>query len=441
MLKTTIRPSENSELKLGWVGTDDAWSEISGGAPKYDVDLKQNTFTGQYHLTNDEQSWLDLHVNTSFNGARLDQAVIASGDATSYDLDTYGVDVWNTSRFDTGMLSHQLTYGGDWLRDHVVTTTPAGDSDLFTPSGTRRIWGAYIQDKVNYDWLEVIGGLRYDSFELKGNDTTNSGDRLSPRVSVGLSPFESEALKGLQFYGTYAEGYRAPTTSEALISGIHPFPPFPFLPNPDLKPETAKTWEFGVNYQRDGVFTADDSLRLKAAYFNNDVDDYIDFVSVTTGPACGPPWGCFQNQNFANAKIDGFEFESIYDAAWGYAGLSAAITKGHKIDHDGVRSDLESVPSSQVTAQLGLRFLEDRLTVGGEVQYNGKPKGNDLADDYTLVNAFATYQATENFKLDLRVDNLFDTKYATALNAAFTDPVIYDPGITLKLAATMRFGG
>jgi hemoglobin/transferrin/lactoferrin receptor protein len=441
MLKTTIRPSENSELKLGWVGTDDAWSELSGGAPKYDVDLKQNTFTGQYHLTDDEQSWLDLHVNTSFNGARLDQAAIASGDATSYDLDTYGVDVWNTSRFDTGMLSHQLTYGGDWLRDHVVTTTPTGDSDLFTPSGTRRIWGAYIQDKVNYDWLEVIGGLRYDSFDLKGNDTTNSGDRLSPRVSVGVSPFESEALKGLQFYGTYAEGYRAPTTSEALISGIHPFPPFPFLPNPDLKPETAKTWEFGVNYQRDGVLAADDSLRLKAAYFNNDVDDYIDFVSVTTGPACGPPWGCFQNQNFASAKIDGFEFESIYDAAWGYAGLSAAITKGHKIDHDGVRSDLESVPSSQVTAQLGLRFLEDRLTVGGEVQYNGKPKGNDLADDYTLVNAFATYQATENFKLDLRVDNLFDTKYATALNAAFTDPVIYDPGITLKLAATMRFGG
>ena len=75
------------------------------------------------------------------------------------------------------------------------------------------------------------------------------------------------------------------------------------------------------------------------------------------------------------------------------------------------------------------------------MQYNGKPKGNDLAEDYTLVNAFATYQANDNLKFDFRVDNLFDTKYATALNAAYTDPVIYDPGITLKLAATMRFGG
>lgn len=441
MLKSTIRPSENSELKLGWVGTNDGWSEISRGVPTYDVDLRQNTLTGQYHLTDDEQKWLDLHINTSFNGARLDQKAIATGATTSYDLDTYGIDLWNTSRFDTGMLAHELTYGGDWLRDHVVTTTPTGGSDLFTPSGKRQIWGAYVQDKVNYDWLEIIGGLRYDNFELKGNGTDNSGDRLSPRISIGVSPFDSEALAGLQFYGTYAEGYRAPTTSEALISGIHPFPPFPFLPNPDLKPETAKTWEFGVNYRHDGVFAADDSLRLKAAYFNNDVEDYISFVAVNTGPMCGPPWGCYQNQNFARAKIDGFEFESVYAAAWGYAGLSAAVTNGHTIDKTGVREDLLSVPSSQITAQLGLRFLEDRLTVGGEIQYNGKPKGNALAEDYTLVNAFASYKANDNVKFDFRVDNLFDTKYATALNAAFTNPVIYDPGITLKLAATVRFGG
>lgn len=27
------------------------------------------------------------------------------------------------------------------------------------------------------------------------------------------------------------------------------------------------------------------------------------------------------------------------------------------------------------------------------MQYNGKPKGNSVAKDYTLVNAFASYQA------------------------------------------------
>jgi len=56
------------------------------------------------------------------------------------------------------------------------------------------------------------------------------------------------------------------------------------------------------------------------------------------------------------------------------------------------------------------------------------------------LNAFASYQATDNFKVDFSADNLFDVKYANPLNASTTS-VVYEPGITLKLAATMRFGG
>ncbi|MER9694947.1 TonB-dependent receptor [Mesorhizobium sp. M0179] len=129
----------------------------------------------------------------------------------------------------------------------------------------------------------------------------------------------------------------------------------------------------------------------------------------------------------AQAKINGFELESVYDAAWGYAGLSASITNGHTISDEGERADLATIPSSQVTGQLGFRFLQDKLTVGGEVQYNGKPKGNPVAKDYTLVNAFASYQATDNLKVDFRADNLFDVKYTNPLNGG-TTAVIYEPG-------------
>jgi hemoglobin/transferrin/lactoferrin receptor protein len=58
----------------------------------------------------------------------------------------------------------------------------------------------------------------------------------------------------------------------------------------------------------------------------------------------------------------------------------------------------------------------------------------------SLVNAFASDQATDNFKVDFRADNLFDVKYANPLNAS-TTWVVYEPGITLKLAATMGLGG
>jgi hemoglobin/transferrin/lactoferrin receptor protein len=463
MLKTTIRPSDNSELKLGWVGSSDGWNEVSGGAPVNDVDLKSNTFTARYNITDEDKSWLDLHINTSYNKTNLDltslvpqnrfdpvtglPVVLPAGSQSTFDVGTTGIDIWNTSRFETGGIAHELAYGGDWVGDDVKTGGTAGGDSFYTPSGKRNVSGAYVQDKLAWNWIEVITGLRYDNYSLKGTNTETSGDRLSPRITVGVSPFESASLAGLQFYGTYAEGYRSPSITETLISGNHPAGvTFPFLPNPNLRPETGKTVEFGVNYKQNDILESGDALRLKAAYFNNDVDDYIGGVTLSPfAPGSGCPFGpgipiCFQYQNFAKAKINGFEMEGVYEAGWGYAGLSASITNGHTISYRGVGAALATIPSSQVTAQLGFNFLEDKLTVGGEVQYNGKPKGNALARDYTLVNAFASYQATDNLKVDFRADNLFDVKYANPLNATTTS-IVYEPGITLKLAATMRFGG
>ncbi|MBZ9774210.1 TonB-dependent hemoglobin/transferrin/lactoferrin family receptor [Mesorhizobium sp. CO1-1-8] len=463
LLKTTIRPTDNSELKLGWVGSSDGWNEISGGVPVNDVDLTSNTFTARYNISDEDKSWLDLHINTSYNKTNLDltslvpqnrfdpvtglPVVLPAGSQSTFDVGTTGIDIWNTSRFETGNVAHELTYGGDWAGDNVKTGGTAGGDSFYTPSGKRNVSGAYVQDKLTWEWLEVIAGLRYDNYSLKDDTHDISGDRVSPRITVGVSPFESASLAGLQFYGTYAEGYRSPSITETLISGNHPAGvSFPFLPNPNLRPETGKTTEFGINYKQNDILEAGDAFRLKAAYFNNDVDDYIDGVTLSAfDPTSGCPFGpgipiCFQYQNFAKAKINGFELEGVYDAAWGYAGLSASITNGHTISYEGDRADLATIPSSQVTAQLGLRFLEDKLTVGGEVQYNGKPKGNAVAKDYTLVHAFASYQATDNLKIDFRADNLFDVKYANPLNGS-TTVAVYEPGITLKLAATMRFGG
>ncbi|TIL57436.1 MAG: TonB-dependent hemoglobin/transferrin/lactoferrin family receptor [Mesorhizobium sp.] len=470
LLKTTIRPSENSELKLGWNGTSDDWNEVSSGTPVNDVDLEANTFTARYNITDEDKSWLDLHVNASYNKTNMEMTSLVpqnrfdpvtglpiglpAGSMSTFDVGTSGIDIWNTSRFETAGIAHELTYGGDWVGDHVETGGAAGGASFYTPSGKRNVSGAYIQDKLSWDWLEIITGLRYDSYKLESDVGETSGDRLSPRITVGVSPFETASLAGLQFYGTYAEGYRSPSLSETLISGNHPAGvSFPFLPNPDLKPETGKTVEFGVNYKRDDILEAGDAFRFKAAYFNNDVEDYIADVTLSAfDPTSGCPFGpgipiCVQYQNFAQAKINGFEMEAVYDAGWGYAGLSASIIDGHTISYDGERAELLTIPSSQVTAQLGLRFLEDKLTVGGEVQYNGKPKGNPIADDYTLVNVFASYQASDNFKIDFRADNLFDVKYANPLNITTSgqppEPVfaVYEPGVTLKLAAIMRFGG
>jgi len=467
MLKTSIRPTDNSEVKLGWIGTDDGWSEQSGNS---DLDLQQNTFTGRYHVTDEERSWLDLNLNTSLNMARLEQTyranvtqfdvntgrpvTIPAGSKTDYDLDTYGIDAWNTSRFNTGIASHELTYGGDWLKDEVETSSPLGGSDFYTPSGTRETWGAYIQEKIDIGWFQAIGGLRYDSYELEGtNNTKSSGDRISPRVTLGLSPFSGDAFGGFQVYGTYAEGYRSPSTSETLISGLHPSGVvFPFLPNPGLKPEVGKTWEIGINYKRDGLFRPDDSLRIKAAYYRNNVEDFIDGQTLSPfDPTSGCPLRadlfrtgnyapiCYQYQNFAKAKLWGWEFEGTYDAGWVFAGGNAAFTEGYRVAQ-GVRQNVTTLPSTKFGGHLGFRLLEERLTFGGEVEHYVAPDGATFAKDHTLVNAFAQYEVNENFSASFRAENLFDVRYANPLNATTTS-IVYEPGMSVKLGATLRFGG
>lgn len=482
MLKGTFRPTDYSELKLGWIGAKDGWTEL--GSVPTDAEVKQNTFTGRYNITDPDRTWLDLHINASYGKTDLTRTYLTdaleagpdgvfdvnvpAGSQSNYNLGTFSLDIWNTSRFETGTLAHELTYGGDWVNDDMTTDRATGGMDVYTPSGKRTVSGLYIQDKLNWKWLEIVGALRYDNYRLDSDVAKVSGDRLSPRITVGISPFQNGAFEGLQFYGTYAEGYRSPTITETLMSGMHPSGvSFPFLPNPNLQPETAKTWEFGVNYKQDGIFEPSDRLRLKAAYFHNDIDDYIGQATLsafdpTSGCplSMGIPWAdedhpeipgyipiCVQYQNYAHAKIQGFELEGLYDAAWGYLGLSASFINGHTVSYDGVREDLKTVPSAQVTGQLGFKFLEDKLIVGSEVQYNGKPKGNKFAKDYTLVNAFASYNVNDNFKFDFRVDNIFNKKYFNALNTEYDDsgiPVsaaVYEPGVTFKLAATMRWGG
>ena len=47
--------------------------------------------------------------------------------------------------------------------------------------------------------------------------------------------------------------------------------------------EVGKTWEVGINYKNDGVFEANDALRIKADYFHNNVKDYIEGADIDAG--------------------------------------------------------------------------------------------------------------------------------------------------------------
>ncbi|TXN23261.1 TonB-dependent hemoglobin/transferrin/lactoferrin family receptor [Methylobacterium sp. WL19] len=468
LAKFNLRPADGHEIS----GTallqnfDFANNGSSNAGARFNNAVQANTYTLGYRFARPDVPLIDLSVkgyyasthntltflNDTASGLYGNLGVRA-GDRIDYDIETLGVDVHNTARFDTWALSHALTIGGDAVFDRVKTTDNAGGfGSAFTPSGERTLAGAFIQDEVRYaSWLRVIGALRYDHYEMSGGNASSSGDRLSPKITVGVSPFA-----GIEFYGTYAEGYRAPSITETLVQGIHPFPAFNILPNASLKPEVAHNIEGGINLKYGDVLRPGDVFRAKANVFQNEIDDYINtaqvgptyFVPVIPGiPAsvcvgrpgrfpCFIPVQSFQYLNVAQAEISGVELEGAYDWGGGFVSVAATHTEGRD---KATREALLSIPPDRISATLGLRFLDDSLTVGSRLTFVDKSNvvpasATILATKaYGLVDFFASYRVNDRIRADFTLQNAFDKRYTQYLN------LLQSPGLTAKAAISIKF--
>lgn len=426
LFKTRIRPGSDQELTLSALRIANEFD--NGLSTLYRTEAIADTFTAGYRWTPDSQFW-DLSSKIYYSGTSVTQTTlegITSGAVKIFDIGTFGIDVFNTSRFESGAIAHEVTYGGDLFQDTVETIDPFGNSDQLTPSGERLVYGAFVQDRATFsEWLEVIGALRYDSYRLTGDAIENEGARISPKITVGITPWQP-----VTFYATYAEGYRAPALIETLIDGFHP-PPLSagrFFPNPNLKPEIAHNLEGGVNLRFDSLFVEDDRLRMKLGIFRNRVEDYIEQVFVRF-----PIPGGYQYRNIAEGIIDGFEAEGVYDAGSYFVGISGHIIQGRNSRTD---EDLVKVPPNRLTGTLGFRAFDGQLELGTRVSFvGGKDQAEDfgfVGDPYTVVDLFATWKVNDRITTGLVVDNLFDRQYTEYLNG------IPSPGLNAKASLSVK---
>jgi hemoglobin/transferrin/lactoferrin receptor protein len=398
-----------------------------------------------YTFARPDTPLIDLSAKLYRNETDLAQVTRSgsnAGRARGFNIVTEGIDVWNTSRFEFGASKLAITIGGDTFRDRVSVfdnnAGSAGNADEFTPNGERQVSGAFTQGQLKlWNFIDVIGALRYDQYSLEGGTTSSDGSRVSPKITVGVTP-----INGITVFATYAEGYRAPAITETLVSGVHPAPAtFRLVPNPNLRPEVAHTIEGGVNLKYDGVLSARDAFRAKAVVFQNDVDDFIGSVFRDPGAPCGAPvpGACddasFQYQNIAKAYLHGVELEAAYDAKSWFMGLSAHRIRG---TDETTGQPLLTVPADQVALTAGIRPSGDRLVLGGRVRFvaaqDRVPTGAPPADAYTIADVFAQYRHSETLVFNLNVDNMFDQNYRQYLDQSNS------PGLNARIGMTMQFG-
>lgn len=505
LAKVTIRPADGHQIKLGGVFQDYDYSigqfnrgptttaapaAAIAGSSVYASNVRNYTGTLNWRYNKPGDDLFDWNATLYANRTENDQVKTYNnrittgggictlgnpgnnisgcvGDRRGYVLDTIGIDINNTSRFAVGDWRNALTYGFDAFGDDVVTSDSRGNSNITTPSGKRTVSGGFVQLKSNYSsWLEVIGAARYDHYELSSPTSSTSGSRLSPKITVGLTPFA-----GFTPYAGYSEGYRAPSITETLVAGSHATGGGPglfacptggtglfcFLQNPLLRPEVGKTKEAGVNLRYDGVFQPGDTFRGKFNVFRNDVEDFIDLVASPPefsllGPAFGRFSKFYQYQNTAGARIQGFEGEAVYDAGMWFVGVAGNIMDGENVVTGVGLANL--IMPKKITTTAGVRFLDRKLTLSAQwlsfAANANVPAGFLPATSGDLVNIYLAYQPTRDVMLNFSVDNVMNKYYrpyaipgsssdgTTQNDVLFSSP---GPGIVFKGGLRVHFGG
>lgn len=435
--KIEITPAEGHRLVLG--GQLQQF-DFAGGvgtalSPRRSSDVTTSNLTARYSLSRPDMPWLNLNAGlytteTDTQQVRRSGTAAQIGARRGFSIVTSGFDVNNTSRFDLGGPTFAVTYGVDGFEDRVKTfdNEPNGASNRFTPSGKRVVYGGFVQGALKWGLFDVIGAARYDAYELSSATVSSSGQRTSPKITLGITP-----LAGLQFYGTYAEGYRAPAITETLVEGLHPPPAtFRFLPNPALRPEVGRTIEAGVNLKYNDVFVTGDRFRGKLSIFRNDVRDFIEGVALPR-PL---PFGSFQYQNIANARLTGVEGELVYDARRWFASVSGSSVRGENRTNG---QPLGSVYPDKLAVAGGMRLLDEKLTISARITMVAAqtrvPVGVPTSKAYTLLDLQAAYQITPDARAFVSLENIGDVRYQRYRDGDRS------PGFVGRIGFSTRFGG
>jgi len=306
----------------------------------------------------------------TLNGGRSDDlSDTLSGDVLSSTFDTHRV---------TGSLQGDLrlgeglwSFGYDWRRDHVDSTTT-----YLVDSRINR--GAFGQ------WQQTFGAHSLQA-SVRRDDDTQFGGKTTGSALWGWN--FTDALRVTVSYGT---AYRAPTFNELY---------FPFYGDPDLTPESSRSIELGLRGKHGwGGWSINT--------FDTKVDDLI-----TT--FCTPTFDCTA-VNTDRARLKGTEF-SVDTSLAGWDLRASATLLDPRNDTEGKRDQLLAR-----RAKRSGRFDADRrfgdFSVGASVYAAGarvESFGGNLAG-YSTTDVRLSYAFDDAWRLQLSANNVFDKEYETA---------------------------
>ncbi|KHN49483.1 TonB-dependent receptor domain-containing protein [Pectobacterium fontis] len=273
---------------------------------------------------------------------------------------------------------HLLTGGGEYLLTSLKHSMYLQNGGIDVSQGA-----LFLQDEFKLGDLALTFAGRVDQHEVYGTE-------FSPRAYATYSLTDNWVIKG-----GVSKAYKAPTLSQSVKGyALASCQGRCFLlGNPDLKPETAISYELGTAYEAER-FGAGVTL------FDNDIKDMIQTNSLTR---------TYENVN--KARVQGIEtsfwVDLTDDLNW--------TTNWTIVDAEDrtTRKRLKQTPKNTVNTQLNWQAL-DNLSTYVSYQYTSNQYLRDRellrTRGFNTVDIGATYTPVKNVDLKLGVTNLTNEK-------------------------------
>lgn len=264
----------------------------------------------------------------------------------------------------------------------------------------RSTTGAFLESHARvFPALLLQASVRYDDPEDFSSETT---------LKVGG---KYDLTENLSLSANWGEGFKLPSffaLGHALIG------------NPDLRPETAESWDVGLQW------TMADKILLDATYFSNEYKDLIDFDSES-----------FRLLNREHVDTSGVEMQ----ATW--AATETLDLRGHATYTDIELKD-EAAPllgrPEWTAGATGIWQIGSQWRLSLDYQWTGEQNSSswhtgssvvETLDDFQQLSANLAWQPRDWVELELAVDNALDDDSETAVG-------FHGPGRSVRFVLILR---
>lgn len=276
----------------------------------------------------------------------------------------------------------------------------------------------YLQDQISIgDHFDLIGGVRFDRFDLDVNDIQNglllsrTDEKFSPRFGAIYKPQEN-----ISIYASYAKSF-LPRSGDQFLT-LNPT-------NANLAPETFVNYEIGVKWDLTS------GLSLTTALFRLDRDDQAILLDNQG------------NSTLSGSRTEGVEFQLVgkltdqLQINAGYSYLDGQQRNASSVGGQDLR--LFQVPEHMISLWTKYDVTEQFAAGIGVTHQSSQFATNDNSvriPAFTRVDAALYYDVSESVQVQLNVENLFDADYYPAVHN--NDNI--STGEPLNARLTVKFG-